>query len=128
MANAMDIFKKFYSELTKVLPMIINILVTTFYSSKLLSGDHKGRIDSLPTDREKTKYFLDEVIKPGLEIKYTKQFDEMLKVMTNSDDPAVNYLVDEMQKFVSTSVSSVDQNQPTTCKGITILLYCNSEL
>ena len=66
MANAMDVFKKFYSELTKVLPMIINILVTTFYSSKLLSGDNKDRIDSLPTDREKTKYFLDKVIKPGL--------------------------------------------------------------
>ena len=95
MANAMDIFKKFYSELTKVLPMIINILVTTFYSRELLSGNHKGRI---------------------------VQFDEMLKVMTNSDDPAVKYLVDEMQKLsTSSSVSSVDQNQPTTCKGITIL-------
>ena len=121
MANAMDVFKKFYSELTKVLPMIINILVTTFYSSKLLSGDHKSCIDSLPTNKKKAEYFLDEVIKPGLEIKYTEQFDEMLKVMANSDDPAVKYLVDEMHKFVSTSVSSVDQNQPTTCKGITIL-------
>ena len=122
MANAMDIFKKFYSELTKVLPMIINILVTTFYSSKLLSGDHKDHIDSLPTNKEKAEYFLDKVIKPGLEIKYTEQFDEMLKMMTNSDDPAVKYLVDEMQKLSTlSSVSSVDQNQPTTCKGITIL-------
>ena len=97
MANAIDVFKKFYSELTKVLPMIINILVTTFYSSKLLSGDHKDHIDSLPTNKEKAEYFLDKVIKPGLEIKYTEQFDEMLKVMTNSDDSAVKYLVDEMQ-------------------------------
>ena len=118
----MDVFKKFYSELTKVLPMIINILVTTFYSSKLLSGDHKSCIDSLPTNKEKAEYFLDKVIKPGLEIKYTEQFNEMLKVMTNSDDPAVKYLVDEMQKLsTSSSVSSIDQTQPTTCKGITIL-------
>ena len=123
MAHVMDVFKKFYLELTKVLPMIINILVTTFYSSTLLSGDHKGRIDSLPTDREKTEYFLDKLIKPGLEIKYTEQFDEMLKVMTNSDDPAVKYLVDEMQKLsASNSVSSFDQNQPTTCKGISIII------
>ena len=122
MANAMDVFKKFYSELTKVLPMIINVLVTTFYSSKLLSGDHKSRIDSLPTNKEKAEYFLDKVIQPGLEINYTEQFDEMLKVMMNSDDPAVKYLVDEMQGFVaSSSMSSVDQNQPATCKGITIL-------
>ena len=123
MANAMDIFKKFYSELTKVLPMIINILVTTFYSSKLLSDNHKSCIDSFPSNKEKTKYFLDEVIKPGLQIKYIEQFDEMLKVMTNSDDPAVKYLVNEMQKFAisSVAVSSVDQNQPATSKGITIL-------
>ena len=96
--------------------MIINNLVTKLYSSQLLSGDHKGCIDSLPTTKEKTEYFLDKVIKPGLEIEYTEQFDEMLRVMRNSDDPAVNYLVDKIQKFTSTTMSSVDQNQ-TTCKG-----------
>ena len=72
-----------------------------------MNGDNKDHIDALPTDREKTKYFQDQVIKPGLEIKYTEQFDEMLRVMRNSDNPAVKYLVDEMQKLPS--------------KGITIL-------
>ena len=121
--DPIDVFKKFYSELTKVLPMIINNLVTTLYSNELLSGDHKGCIDSLPTTKEKTEYFLDKVIKPGLEIKYTKQFDEMLRVMRTSDDSAVNYLVDEMQKFTT---SSVDQKQSATCKGI-IILYASRE-
>ena len=46
MANRIDVFKKFYSELTKVLPMIINNLVTTLYSSELLSSDNKGCVDS----------------------------------------------------------------------------------
>ena len=117
MANAIDVFKKFYLELTKVLPIIINTLVNILYSKELLSGDHKGCIDSLPTTKEKTEYFLDRVIKPGLEIKYTKQFDEMLRVMRTSDDSAVNYLVNEMQKF---TMSSVDQKQSATCKGIII--------
>ena len=72
MTDAIGVFKKFYSELTKVLPMIINNLVTTLYSSELLSGDHKGRIDPLSTIKEKTEYFLDKVIKPGLEIAYTE--------------------------------------------------------
>ena len=98
--------------------MIINNLVTTLYSKELLSGDHKSRIESLLTDKEKTEYFLDRVIKPGLEIKYTKQFDEMLRVMGTSDDSAVNYLVDEMRKF---TMSSVDQIQSATCKGTIIL-------
>ena len=101
--------------------MIINNLVTTLYSSQLLSGDHKGCIDSLPTTKEKTEYFLDKVIKPGLEIEYTEQFDEMLRVMRNSDDSAVNYLVDKIQKFASATTSSVDQKQAATCKGI--ILY-----
>ena len=118
MANAIDVFKKFYSELTKVLPMIINNLVTTLYSKELLSGDHKGSIDSLPTAKEKTEYFLDKVIKPGLEIEYTKQFDEMLRMMRTSDDSAVNYLADKIQKFTSTTTH---QRQATTCEGIVIL-------
>ena len=107
--------------------MIINNLVTTLYSKELLSGDHKSRIESLLTDKEKTEYFLpDRVIKPGLEIKYTKQFDEMLRVMRTSDDSAVNYLVDEMQKFTMSSVDPVDQKQSTTCKGIIILYHVDN--
>ena len=93
MANKMDAFQKFYLELTEVLPMIINSLVTRLYSDKLLSGNHKDCMDSLATGKEKTEYFLDKVIKPGLAIKYTKLFDEMLRVMESNDDPTVNYLV-----------------------------------
>ena len=113
----MEVFKKFYSEFTKVLPMIINNLVTKLYSDKLLSGDHKRRIDSLPTDEDKTEYFLDKVIKPSLEIKYTKLFDGMLGVMMTSDDSTINYLISEIQKFISglsatgSSISLVGERQ-----------------
>ena len=56
------------------------------------------------------------MIKPGVEINYTKLFDEMLRVMESSDDPTVNYLVKEIQKFsTSSSMSSVDQ--ATRSKG-----------
>ena len=119
----MDVFKKFYSELTKVLPMIINNLVTKLYSDKLLSGDHKGRMESLLTDKEKTEYFLDKVIKPALEIKYTKQFNEMLRLMKTSDDCTIVYLVDEIQKFMSYLPSGTDSSVPlvvekeSTAKG-----------
>ena len=113
MANTLDIFKKFYPELTEVLPMVITSLVTKLYSDKLLSGNHKDCIDSLTTGKEKTEYFLDKVIKPGLEINYTKLFDEMLRVMESSDDPTVNYLVNEIHKFNTvSSMSSVDRPKP----------------
>ena len=119
----MDVFKKFYSELTKVLPMIINNLVTKLYSDKPLSGDHKGRMESLLTDKEKTEYFLDKVIKPALEIKYTKQFNEMLRLIKTSDDCTIVYLVDEIQKFMSYLPSGTDSSVPlvvekeSTAKG-----------
>ena len=113
MADTLDGFKKFYSQLTKVLPMIINDLVTKLYSDELLSGNHKDCIDSLTTAKEKTEYLLDKVIKPGLEINYTKLFDEILRVMESSDDPTVNYLVNEIHKFNTvSSMSSVDRPKP----------------
>ena len=98
--------------------MIINDLVNKLYSAELLSGNHKDCIDSLASGKEKAEYFLDKVIKPGLEINYTKLFDEMLRVMESSDDPTVNYLVNEIHKFsTSSSMSSVDQTQATQTKG-----------
>ena len=115
MADAVNVFKKFYLELTKVLPMIINSLVTKLYSDKLLSGDQKSSIDSLATSKEKTVYFLDEVIKPGLEISYTKLFDEMLRVMKSSDDPTVNYLVNEIHKFSTSSSMPSAQAKGNYC-------------
>ena len=54
----------------------------------------------MATDKEKAQYFLDKVIKPGLQIDYTKQFDEMLLIMQNSDDPPVKYLGNEVVKFM----------------------------
>ena len=113
MANTLDTFKKFYPELTEVLPMVIASLVTKLYSDKLLSGNHKDCIDSLATGKDKTEYLLDKVIKPGLTINYTKLFDEMLRVMESSDDPTVNYLVNEIHKFNTvSSMSSVDRPKP----------------
>ena len=113
----MEVFKKFYSELTKVLPMIITDLVTKLYSDKLLSGNHKRRIDSLPTYEEKTEYFLNKVIEPSLEIKHTNLFDGMLGVMTTSDDSTINYLISEIQKFqLGASRSLIDdegEKKPT---------------
>ena len=54
----------------------------------------------MATDKEKAQYFLDKVIKPGLQIDYTEQFDEMLLIMQSSDDPPVKYLADKVMKFM----------------------------
>ena len=96
--TAKDAFIKYYLNLLEVLPM--NLLVPTLYSKKLLSEEHKRIVDSLSTKREKSQYFLDNVINPSLKIDYTEQFDEMLRVMENSGDPAVKHLVEKIVIFM----------------------------
>ena len=76
--------------------MPINNILTDFYSRGLLPGDHKANIDALDTQKRKAEYLLDYVIKPGLKVGYTGQFDKMLRVMETSDDPAVKFVAEEI--------------------------------
>ena len=93
--TAEDIFKEFYPKLLEVLP--IDCLISQLYSKQLLSSDHKERLQALTTKKERAKYFLDEVIEPGLKVGCTEQFDKMLAVMVKSDDPPVRFLANEMK-------------------------------
>ena len=91
-----DIFKEFYPKLLKILP--VDSVINQLYSKKLLSSDHKCKLQDMPTTGERAKYFLDKVIERGLEVDYKSQFDEMLAVMANSDDPPVKFMANKMMK------------------------------
>ena len=96
----MDLFKRFYPNLLEILP--VDDLLTQFYSKDLLSGAHKDKLDGLSaaraTNKDRAKYFLDNVIGPGLKIGFMKQFDEMLLIMAKSDDPSVKFLASKITK------------------------------
>ena len=125
MADTVDVFEIFYSELITVVPMIINELVIKLYSANLLSRHHKNSIDSLAVGAEKTQYLLEKVIYPGLKNGYTKYFDEMLKIMESSDDALVKYLADKIHKFsTSSSMPSVDQTPATQSEGNYVCSHC----
>ena len=111
---AEGVFRTFYAKLLKVLPM--KTIVIEFYSRNLLPGDHKANIEALDTQKQKAEYFLDYVIKPGIEVGYTGQFDEMLKVMEISDDPAVKFVVGEI-KGCSNNESTRDLQQNSESIG-----------
>ena len=61
--------------LTESLPT--SSLTSTLHSQRLLPGNHEDKIESLGIDKEKAQYFLDKVIKPGLEFGDTDPFDKM---------------------------------------------------
>ena len=102
-------FTKFYAKLTEALP--VNDLLADLYANKLLPGNHKAKVESLNTQKEKAQYFLDEIIKPGLSIGYTRQFNKMIYVMKSSDNPVVKYLAKQIRDCaLGAPPSSSDDN------------------
>ena len=110
----MDAFIKHYVQLVAVLP-IENL--SEFVSRGLLPGDHKQKIESLDTRNKKAEYFLDKIIRPGIEISYRKQFNEMLELMKNTDDDTVKHLARKITESVSDDHISRDVDQPTSRTG-----------
>ena len=108
----MDTYKKFYPSLQEILP--VDVLSTQFFAKGLLSNTRKEKLDGLATDKEKAKFFLNEVIAPGLKIGYMQQFDEMLVIMTNSDEPPVKFLASEIMKSRNSSVIPAGANSEDT--------------
>ena len=92
--NAERVIAEFYAELVEVLP--INELLAVFRANKILCGNHKTKFKSLSTQKEKARYFLDEVIKPGLNVGRVDQFKKMISVMKSSDDSTVKHLAKQM--------------------------------
>ena len=88
-------FQNFYGELVKALP--ISDLLPEFVTCNLLSGEQKAVIESHNTQKEKTEYFLDEVIKRGLDVGYTEQFNKMIAIMESSDDPITRFLAKQIK-------------------------------
>ena len=124
----MEVLQTFFSQLTTVLPMDN---LSEFDSRGLLPGNHKNKIKSLTTQPEKAEYFLDNVIRPGLEIEYDKQFKDLLKLMENSDDSKVKHLAEKIAAALTVASTSRDnQNtiKETTNYPSTLLKYSTSDI
>ena len=105
--DAKSVITKYYVELIEVLP--IDDLLEHLDANKLLPRNYKAKVKSLSARKEKTTYFLDEMIKPGLSVGYIGQFNEMITVMESSDDPVVKHLMKQIQEFaLGVSPSSSD--------------------
>ena len=102
--EAQKAVKKCYPNLLKLLP--INELVVRFYSLNLLSYNRKSKLDSFIALEDKIKYFLDDILIPGLNICYTGHFNEMVIMMKESDDVLIKRLVEKLMADVSTDVST----------------------
>ena len=99
--SASEMFKKFYVQLVKNLPMNDSLFTAELFSNDLLPGNLKEHVESLPTKSEKASYFLDHVIKPSVTSDDGSSFDKLLNVMEDSDHQGVK----ELAKLIRTSLS-----------------------
>ena len=119
--SARDAFMQLYADLTEVLPMNQPQLKAELYTNNLLPGDHKAKIDSLNTQKEKAEYFLDAVIKPSLNIGYTEQFEKLICIMGASDNPTLRYLSNQIRGRVAGLPSVLSSSSDG--KGMHIIYY-----
>ena len=105
--------KKCYPNLLELLP--ISKLIERFLSHELLSFDRKSELDKLNSPKDKIRYFLDEILIPGLNINYTGHFDEMVNMMKGSDDVLVKLLVKKLIPNASSTLTpSVNATDAST--------------
>ena len=83
-----------YPNLVKLLPIVE--VVDHLYRRELLSANQKSKFGNFTLREEKIRYFLDEILIPGLTIDYTGHFDEMVIMMTESDDVLTRCLVKKL--------------------------------
>ena len=95
-----EVFKKFYVQLVKKLPINDTLFTAELFANDLLPGDHKEHVESLPTKSDKASYFLDHVIKPSVTSDDGSSFDKLLNVMEDSDHQGVK----ELTKLIRTSL------------------------
>ena len=97
-ATVMEVYKLFYADLIKVLPMDDITFIGQLYSQDLLPGDLKGKVKSHSTQAEKASYFLDHVIEPSLSTSDSKEsFERLISVMKRYNTPAVKELASKIR-------------------------------
>jgi len=102
MSSILGVFIKCYPKLIKSLPMNDEYFMAELYGRNLLPGDLKANIESLPTSAKKASKFLDEVIKPSVEINDVRKFNMLLSSMKKINDVTIKKLADKIKTSLDT--------------------------
>jgi len=92
-----EVFRDFYAKLVKTLPMDDAVFIAELFSANLLPDDVKDRVQSMSTQADKTIYLLDHMIQPSVMSGVGRSFDDLIKVMENSEYNGVK----ELAKLIS---------------------------
>ena len=95
MSSLLKVFKVYYPKLVRLLPMNDECFMSDLYGEDLLPGDLKADVESLPTKR--ASKFLDNVIKPSVEINDSRKLHILLKLMKENDNTSIKELADKIR-------------------------------
>ena len=96
--SPLEVFKKFYPQLTISLPLDDVVFVAELYSHNLLPEYLKEEINAKPTHLEKASDFLDKAIEPSVYIGEDSAFIKLLNIMKDSEYPLLNELAEKIKR------------------------------
>ena len=96
--SAAELFKQYYSILVFSLPIKDVDFMDELFKHDLLPGDLKVKLESLTVHNERSSYFLDNVIKPGLAVGNNRGFVSLLTVMKSNKHDNTKELAKEIEK------------------------------
>ena len=95
------IFDEFNVKLVRHLPLKDAFFLAELTQQNLFSGNLKEEVMTAPTQKDATTCFLDEAIKPSLDVGNREAFDKLLLVMQKSDYQMVNKLAEKIKQKLS---------------------------
>ena len=111
----------------RVLPMNDDYFMAELYASKLLPGNLKADIESLPTAAKKATKFLDNAIKPSVENNDCTKFHTLLSLMKKNDDITIKNLANKIRSFLNETIRNIlnqrilNDKASKQCKCILVL-------
>ena len=85
-------FHQFYPQLIEMLPMNDATFLSELFSARLLPGNVKDQVKSMSTQTNKAAHLLDQVIQPSVITGVGTHFDDLIKVMEDSEYGGVKEL------------------------------------
>ena len=96
--SATELFEHYYTALVYSLPIKDTDFINEMFKHDLLPGNLKIKLNSLTVQNERSSYFLDNVVKPGLAVGNRECFVNLLTVMKCNQHDNVKNLAREMEK------------------------------
>ena len=96
--SATELFDHYYTTLVYLLPIKDVDFMDELLKHDLLPGGVKSKLESLTVHKERSSYFLDNVIKPGLAVGNNSCFVSLLTVMKCNKHDNVKDLAKEIEK------------------------------